>query len=421
MNDIAIDNGLIWLGADRSYASGLLYIKDGRVDYVGESRSDVVPAGTRRLDATGHAVLPGLVDCHVHLTTNSDTARLLASDVFRGQKTGPEKLLHGHRNSLRALRAGFTTLRSMGHRGVGETELRDMVDEGLMVGPNLVVAPWWISMTNGHGDLFYPPYTQRREWDTADGVDACRQLVRLQARSGADFIKVMASGGMSKGERPHWPNYTVAELTAIVDEAHDMDLRVAAHAVSLEGIRRSLEAGVDSIEHGSYLDEECAAHMARHGTFLVPTMAFNDWCQREGTARGLTADGVEGLRDAHDRTIEAFAIARAAGVKIAMGTDSSGSLCPFGAHYRELELYVQHGMTVPEALTTATGTASDLLGRSDLGSLNVGAEGDALVVEVKVLDDITQLRNGIEHVVRAGQDVTDYLSESAQMLRLDNP
>ncbi|MCK8616614.1 metal-dependent hydrolase family protein [Gordonia sp. C13] len=419
MNDIAIESGLVWLGPDESYASGLLYIRDGRVAYVGEHRPDVVPSGTRRVDATGHAVLPGLIDCHVHLTTNSDTDRVIASDAFRGQKTGPEKLLHGYRNSLRALRAGFTTLRCMGHRGVGETELRDLVDDGLMVGPNLLVAPWWITMTNGHGDLFYPPYTQRREWDTADGIDACRQLVRLQARSGADFIKVMASGGMSKGEQPHWPNYSVAELTAIVDEAHDMDLRVAAHALSLEGIRRSLEAGVDSIEHGSYLDEECAAHMARHGTFLVPTMAFNDWCQREGTARGLSAAGVEDLRDAHARTIEAFAIARAAGVKIAMGTDSSGTLCPFGAHYRELELYVQQGMSVSEALTTATATASELLDREDLGSLNVGATGDALVVDEKVLDDITQLRTGIKHVVRAGQDLTDYLSESAQVLRLD--
>lgn len=419
MNDIAIESGLVWLGADERYASGLLYIRGGRVDYVGEHRPDVVPPGTPRLDATGHAVLPGLVDCHVHLTTNSVTDRVLASDVFRGQKTGPEKLLHGYRNSLRALRAGFTSLRCMGHRGVGEVELSDMVDQGLMVGPNLVVAPWWITMTNGHGDLFYPPYTQRREWDTADGVDACRQMVRLQARSGADFIKVMASGGMSKGEQPHWPNYSVAELTAIVDEAHDMDLRVAAHAVSLEGIRRSLEAGVDSIEHGSYLDEECAAHMARHGTFLVPTMAFNDWCQREGTTRGLSAAGVERLRDAHDRTIEAFAIARAAGVKIAMGTDSSGTLCPFGAHHRELELYVQHGMSVSEALTTATATASDLLDRRDLGSLRIGAMGDALVVDEKVLGDITRLRTGIKNVVRAGQDITDYLSESAQMLQLD--
>lgn len=418
MNTIAIENGLLWSGTGGSYSPGLLYIERGKVSYAGDYRGDIVPSGTTRINAAGRAVLPGLVDCHVHLTTNSNSRQVLSSDVFRGQKSNPEKLLHGYRNSLRALRAGFTTLRCMGHRGVGETDLRDMIVDGLIVGPNLVVAPWWITMTNGHGDLFYPPYTPRLEWDTADGVDACRELVRLQARSGADFIKVMASGGMSKGEKPHWPNYTVAELTAIVDEAHDMDLRVAAHAVSLEGIRRSIEAGVDSIEHGSYLDEECAAEMARRGTFLVPTMAFNDWCQREGTERGLTASGVDGLRDAHDRTIEAFEIARSAGVKIAMGTDSSGSLCPFGSHFRELELYSEFGMSATEALATATATASELIDRPDLGSLRPGSIGDALIVDQNVLADVSALRSGVHSVVRGGRDVTDYLAESVEVLGL---
>ncbi|MFC7659087.1 amidohydrolase family protein [Pseudonocardia benzenivorans] len=120
----------------------------------------------------------------------------------------------------------------------------------------------------------------RRRRDIADGVDECGKLVRLQAREGADFIKVMVSGGMSPAEEPHRPNYTVAELTAIVDEAHDLDLRVAAHALSIDDIRRSLAAGVDSIEHGSYLDEPTAKEMAERGSYLVPTMAFDDWCQR---------------------------------------------------------------------------------------------------------------------------------------------
>lgn len=418
MTEIAIEHGLVWVGPDESYSEGLLYIEDGRVSYAGEYKAEVVRPGVARLDASGCVVLPGLVDCHVHLTTNSDHERILPSDVFRGQKSGPEKLLHGYRNSLRALRSGFTTLRCMGHRGVGEVELRDMVADDLIVAPNLLVAPWWITMTNGHGDLFYPPYTPRREWDTADGVDACRQMVRLQARSGADFIKVMASGGMSKGEKPHWPNYSVEELTAIVEEAHDMDLRVAAHALSLEGIRRSIEAGVDSIEHGSFLDEECASEMAQKGIFLVPTLAFNDWCQREGTARGLTKAGVESLREAHDRALESFDIARSAGVKIAMGTDSSGSLCPFGAHYRELELYVEHGMSVNEALASATVVASELLDRPDIGSLRPGSIGDALVVDGTILSDITRLRQGIKAVVRSGRDVTSYLEESAALLSL---
>ncbi|NMO94027.1 amidohydrolase family protein [Actinomycetospora sp. TBRC 11914] len=418
MRDIVIEGGLVWAGPRELHRDGLVHIRDGVVVHAGPADGVDVPPGTPRLDAAGCTVLPGLVDAHVHLTTNSDHRHVVTSDTFRGQVSRPAKLLHGLRNAHRALAAGFTTLRVMGHRDVGEIELRDAIEEGLAVGPRLLVAPWWITMTNGHGDLFYPPYTPRRRWDTADGVDECRTLVRLQARKGADFIKVMASGGMSRGEQPHWPNYSVAELRAIVEEAHDMDLKVAAHALSVEGIRRSLEAGVDSIEHGSFLDEEAAAEMARQGTFLVPTMAFNDWCQREGTRRGLSPQGVEDLREAHDRTIESLALARAAGVRIVMGTDSSGTLCPFGAHARELELYVEHGMPTEEALATATTTAAQLLGRPEIGALRPGCAGDALVVEGDVLSDIGLLAGHVRHVVRAGTDLTEHLRATGEVLDL---
>ncbi len=418
--DIVIEGGTIWAGRGEHYENGLVHVRAGAVVYAGPPLDVEVPRGTPRLDATGCTVLPGLIDAHVHLTTNSDQQRVVASDVFRGQVTKPGKLLHGLRNAHRSLAAGFTTLRVMGHRGAGEVELRDFIDEGLAVGPRLLVAPWWITMTNGHGDLFFPPYTQRMKWDTADGIEECRKIVRLQARAGADFIKVMASGGMSKGEQPHWPNYTAPELAIIVETAHELDLRVAAHALSAEGIRRSLSAGVDSIEHGSYLDEDMAAEMAERGTFLVPTMSFNDWCQREGTERGLSAQGVADLSEAHDRTIESFTLARAAGVKVAMGTDSSGTLCPFGAHARELELYVEHGMSVDEALTTATTNAASLLNRPELGSLQPGAVGDVVVVEGNVLSDISRLteRSNIRHVVRSGRDLTRYLRGLSETLDL---
>lgn len=416
--DIAIEGGLVWAGPGEHHSDGLVHIRDGTVVYAGPREEGRIPPGTPRLDAAGCTILPGLIDVHVHLTTNSDHNRVVASDVFRGQVSKPAKLLHGLRNAHRALAAGFTTLRVMGHRGAGETELRDFIDEGLAVGPRLAVAPWWITMTNGHGDLFYPPYTPREKWDTADGIEECRKLVRLNARAGADFIKVMASGGMSKGERPSWPNYSVAELATIVETAHELDLRVAAHALSAEGIRRSLAAGVDSIEHGSYLDEELAAEMAERGTFLVPTMSFNDWCQREGTLRGLTAKGVADLSEAHDRTLESFTLAREAGVTVAMGTDSSGTLCPFGAHARELELYVKHGMSAEEAITTATTNAALLMDRPDLGSLQAGAAGDVVVVEGNVLTDIGRLGqpSNIRHVVRAGRELSKYLRSVSEAL-----
>ncbi|MEU6134383.1 amidohydrolase family protein [Nocardioides sp. NPDC047086] len=416
--DIAIEGGLVWTGPGEQHEDGLVHIQEGSVVYAGPRSGSKVPPGTPLLDAAGCTVLPGLIDAHVHLTTNSDHQHVVASDVFRGQVSNPGKLLHGLRNAHRALAAGFTTLRVMGHRGVGEVELRDFIDAGLATGPRLLVAPWWITMTNGHGDLFYPPYTRRERWDTADGVDECRKIVRLQAKEGADFIKVMASGGMSKGEQPHWPNYSVAELATIVETAHELDLKVAAHALSADGIRRSLQAGVDSIEHGSYLDADMAAEMAERGTFLVPTMAFNDWCQREGTSRGLSLQGVADLAEAHDRTIESFTMAREAGVKVVMGTDASGTLCPFGAHARELELYVEHGMSTDEALTTATTSAASLLDRPDIGSLRSGAAGDVVVVKGNVLADISRLTQpaNIKHVVRAGRDLSACLKDVSAAL-----
>ena len=422
-DDIVIEGGLVWVGPGESYEDGLVHVQAGTVSYAGPRGGGQVPAGTPRINAEGCTVLPGLIDAHVHLTTNSDHNRVVPSDVFRGQVSKPGKLLHGLRNAHSALAAGFTTLRVMGHRGVGEIELRDYIEDGLTVGPRLLVSPWWITMTNGHGDLFYPPYTPRERWDTADGVEECRKLVRLQARAGADFIKVMASGGMSKGEQPHWPNYSVAELSTIVETAHELDLRVAAHALSADGIRRSLAAGVDSIEHGSYLDEETAAEMAEKGTVLVPTMSFNDWCQREGTRRGLTPQAVADLSEAHDRTIESFGLAREAGVTVALGTDSSGTLCPFGAHSRELELYVTHGMSPEEALATATTNAASLLDRPDLGSLKAGSAGDVIVVEGNVLTDIDLLaqRSNLRYIFRAGRDISRYVREATQVFGLDDP
>ena len=403
---LAIVGGDIWAGPGRSVPVGTVLIRDGVISAVGPVGEVSVPAGIAVLDATGRRVLPGLIDAHVHLTTNSDASRPVPSDVFRGQVSTPAKLLHGLRNAERALAAGFTTLRVMGHRDVGELELRNMIAEGLITGARLVVSPWWITMTGGHGDLFYPPYTIRRPGDTADGVDECRKLVRLQSRLGANFIKVMAGGGTSHGEQPHTPNYTVAELTAVVEEAHDLDLKVASHALSLESIRRSLAAGVDSIEHGSFLDEETAVEMKERGTYLVPTLAFNDWCQVEGTSRGLTAAGVQDLKGIHDAALAAFAFAREVGVPIAAGTDSSGTLCPFGEHAREIELYTEHGMSAEQALASATSAAAELLSIDDeVGSLAPGLHGDVIVVDGDPLTDIGVLRRpgGVVEVIKGGR------------------
>ncbi|WES64376.1 amidohydrolase family protein [Microbacter sp. GSS18] len=387
---------------------------DGVITAVGPRESTPVPVGARVIDAAGKYVIPGLADAHVHLTTNADESHYGPWSQFLNERTVQEMALHGIRNGLRALTTGFTTLRVMGIRGAGEPELRDFTAKGLLPGPRLFVTPWWVSMTNGHGDLFYPKHHPRWEWDTADGPDQCRQLVRILAREGADFIKVMASGGLlSAGDKASWPNYTVEELKAIVDEAHAMDLKVAAHATGLAGLRRALEAGVDSIEHGTFLEEAEAAQMAETGTVLVPTLAITD--AFTGDVGGVKPELAAKARAVVERHRSGFQFALDAGVKIAMGTDSGDHVAPFGEQAREFELYCEHGMKPYEALETATLATAELFDRTgELGLVAAGSVADLVVLEQNPLDDITALRapGGIINVVKDGVDYTALLGLS---------
>lgn len=405
--------GRVWTAqGTEAIDSGYVSVRDGLITAVGagEPPVDAENAGILRVDAAGCTVIPGLTDAHVHLTTPSSHVAPVDNATYRALVSNPAKLLNGIRNAMRALASGFTTLRVMGHRDVGEPELRDFIDQGLIVGPRMLVAPWPISMTGGRGDLFWPATVQRDALDTADGVDDVRKMVRLQRKRGADFIKVTASGGvLSGGDRPHWPNYTEPELAALCEEAHDYDLKVAAHAHSSAGILRSVRAGVDSIEHGSFIDDEGIELMLERGTWLVPTLALIDWIasgrvssvSEEGRAKALAA------RDIGQANVRK---AVAAGVRLAMGTDTTGTICPFGQHARELELYVDAlGLTPAQALMTATSNAAELLGIADQqGTIEPGKVADLLVVQGDPLRDITVLRSGgIRTIFRRGVDVTD--------------
>lgn len=421
-NTIAIINASLWNGeADTWTQKSTVILEDGRVREVGPSSVVTVEPGVQIIDASNKFVIPGLTDLHVHLTTNSNPCNVVENSTYRGLVSKPEKLLHGMRNSWKALSAGFTTLRVMGHREVGEVEYRSFVDKGLLPGPRMYVAPWWVSMTAGHGDLFYPKELERRQWDTADGPDECRKMVRLQVRAGADFIKVMASGGvLSHGDKPHWPNYTDLELTSIVEEAHDLDLKVAAHAHSAEGIKRAVRAGVQTIEHGSFMDDECLQLMLDAGTVLVPTLSIMDWLSNDGSARGVPKDQLSRLTSARASQFATVSRAYAAGVPIGMGTDSSGVLCPFGEHARELELYVECGMTPVDALRTATTNAARVLGREgEIGRLQMGSLADVVVLAEDPLADITVLRRegAISYVFKGGLDVTNLAQDIVTTVR----
>ncbi len=406
-----IENVAVWRGRGEHVETAMaIRIENGRIAAIAPTGTLSAGPQATVVDGTGATAIPGLCDIHVHLATNSDYGRIVDNATYRALVPGTEKLLHGVRNGLRALKAGVTTLRVMGHRESGDVELAAMMERGLIPGPRLLVAPWVISMTGGRGDLFYPAAWPRQYLDTADGIEECRKVVRLQRKLGADFIKFTASAGtLSAGDKVHWPNYTVDEMKVIVSEAHDYDMRVAAHAHSTEGIRRVLAAGVDTVEHGSFIDDACIEIMLKQGTWLVPTLSISDFTIANGEKSGARPEGIAKMKIARDQRRDNIRKAMQAGVKIAMGTDSSGNLCPFGQHAREIELYVETGLSPQAALETATIGAAAALGREDVsGRLQEGAIADVVLVNGNPLDDIYVLRRegGIRAVFKDGRDVT---------------
>ncbi|GAA4211683.1 metal-dependent hydrolase family protein [Actinocatenispora rupis] len=334
------------------------------------------------------AVIPGLIDTHVHLTGPAQPG-----DYTYGTwplvTTTAERTLHAAANAQALLRYGVTTVRDMAsdERPVA---LRRVYDAGLLPGPR-VLAYGVVNMTAGHQDLFTPPDVADRP-PTADGPDACRALVRRYARAGMDGIKVMTGGGvLSSGDRAEWRNYTAAELDAIVDEAHALSLPVAAHAHTEPAVQAALDAGVDSIEHGTLLSAAQAETIAARGITVAPTLVINDGiadgtvpasAESRAKAKALVADRDGKMRAAH-----------AAGVRYVLGTDSNGSLLPWGSVYPELAAFTRIlGATAEQALTAATSHAAAAVGLGHrIGRLAEGYAADLVVVRGRPWQRITDL------------------------------
>jgi imidazolonepropionase-like amidohydrolase len=373
---------------------GRVLIEGDRIRAIGAGLEP--PAGAERYDFPGASILPGLIDCHVHLAdVGSPDPRDSAGedDAIR--------VLRLVQHAARTLRAGVTTVRDVGGRHHLEFGFRRGVEAGLAIAPRLMLCGKIVSMTTPGADMWPGMYRQ------ADGPWEVVRAVREQVKAGADAIKVMATGAIMApaNERPGQAQYRPDELQAAVETAHGLGRRVAAHAHGIEGIRNAVAAGVDTIEHGTYLHEDpaVAAQMAERGTALVPTLKAGALLA-DPPRPGIPAEIVEKAREARDHGGRSFRLAMEAGVPIAMGTDAATSFNHHGENAEELALMVEAGMTPMQAITAATVTAARALGRDqELGTLQAGFLADLIVVRGNPAIDVSLLRQPPQAVFLGGR------------------
>ena len=374
-------------------------IEEGKIVSVGASAETKAAADAVRIELPNATVLPGLIDAHTHLTMDPK---------FGYESLGlsiPREALIGAKNARLTLEAGFTTVRNVGAAGYSDVALRDAINAGDVAGPRMLVSGPPLSITGGHCDNNLLSYEYHATGDgVADGIAAVQHKVRENIKYGSDLIKICATGGvLSKGDDPQASQYTLEEMKAIVADAHRLGRKVAAHAHRAQGILWASEAGVDSIEHGSYIDDAGIAEMKKNGTYLVPTLYLADWflenAERNHVPDYLLTKAKAVMPAARQNLARAFA----SGVKVAFGTDAA--VYPHGLNAHEFAVMVKLGLTPLQAIQAATVNAADLLGwPGKVGSLERGGWADIVAVDGDPLKDVTTLEH-VKFVMKGGEVV----------------
>lgn len=388
--------GLVFDGSGGDPAPADVAIADGRIVDVGPGLD-----GDEVVDCTGKTLLPGLFDCHVHVTVSE------LSLVSRVQTPFSYQFYQAARNLKKTLALGITTVRDAAGADLG---IKQAVDDGLIPGPRLQISIGLISQTGGHGDGWNPsghcvPLSVEhpgRPSGLADGPDEMRRVARTLLRAGADVLKVCTTGGvLSPRDDPKHSQFTPAELDVLVAEAAMQGKYVMAHAQGTEGIKNAIRAGIRSIEHGIYLDDEAIEMMLERGTWLVPTLvAPVNVIRAVDAGADLPAAIIRKAREVVDIHREAVRRAVAAGVRIAMGTDSG--VGPHGTNLEELALMAECGMSPAAVLEATTASAAQLLGLDgELGRIAPGLRADLVVVEGDAYD-LPALRGNIRQVWKDG-------------------
>ena len=370
--------------------NGVVVVTDDKIVAVGKQGSVTIPAGARVVDLGESTLLPGFIDAHTHIVgrelndPQSPTAAVRDYDAVGA--------IIGVASAQKTLLGGFTTIRNVGASNFDDMALRKVIGEGVVIGPRMQNAGHAIGITGGHCDENgYKPGLMdgNPRIGVADGPDQIRAAVRYQAKYGADVIKTCATGGvLSDGDAVGVPQYTYEEMKALVDEATKLERKVAAHAHGAEGIKIAVRAGVASIEHGSFLDEEGAKMMVQHGTYLVPTLSAGEAVEKAAKTGVLKGQRAEKALAAAAAMRNGVKIAVRNGVPIALGTDAG--VGPHGANGHEFSLMVEWaGMTPMQAIVAGTMNGAKLLGwENRIGTLAAGKLADIVAVPGDPLRDI---------------------------------
>src|SRR5438309_1444401 len=356
----------------------------------------------RLIDLPNATVLPGLADAHTHLTGDPRNIGYQSLGI-----SIPRATLTGARNARLTLEAGFTTVRNVGAEGYSDVALRDAINAGDIPGPRMLVSGPALGITGGHCDEDLLPFEYHATAEgVADGVEGVQHKAREVIKYGADLIKICATGGvLSKGDDPQASQYTLEEMKAIVADAHRLGRKVAAHAHGAQGILWASEAGVDSIEHGSYIDDAAIAEMKKNGTYLVPTLYLGDWFIEHAAENHVPDFLLVKAKAVMPAARKNVAHAFASGVKVAFGTDAA--VYPHGLNAREFAVVVKLGLTPLQAIQAATVNAADLLGWSDkIGGIDPGKWADIIAVDGDPLQDVSALEH-VKFVMKGGAVVKD--------------
>ena len=401
---IAIHHIRLIDGTGQTIEPATVIVREHTIATAGPSRTTSMPRGATRVNGRGLTLLPGLIDCHVHLCWRGE------ADVVKAveQETPIETLLKASRSAGQTLEAGVTTVRDVGSRDHLIFALKKAIDNGLTPGPRIIGAGLAICMVGGH--------LRRVIAQEVEGVAQVRQVVRQQIVAGAEVIKVIASGGvLTPGTSPEQAQMTLDELSAAVDEAKRAGRKVAAHAHGASGIKNEIHAGVHSIEHATLMDEEAASLFEKHAVYMVPTLsalATTGACRR---GCGIPDDALEKAKAMTKRHQSSFRQAHQRGLLIAMGTDAGTPFNYHGDNAQELERMVAYGMSPMEAILTSTSAAARLIGIDDqVGTIEPGKQADIVFIEGNPLKKINLLRDRsrIVGVMKAGRFVAGPLSKS---------